>query len=358
MSAQSLLEFIFTLAALIIIHEFGHFIVCRLCKVEVEEFGLGFPPRMLNLFTAGGTRFTLNWLPFGGFVRPKGENDPSIPRGLAAANPWKRIAVYLAGPGMNILVGIILYMVIFSKFGNPVPVENQVQIMAVAADSPAQQAGLQACDYFVKVNNQDITSTDQLQLLIKSNLGKSTSMVLQRGSQVYEANLIPRLNPPVGQGAIGISMSNPIQFQPIGLTAALPMGMTAVYNYGHELVTLPGRMIRGQIPPDQGRLVGFKGMYDMYQEVSQSNTGNCTPRLMNILAFFAAITTSLGLLNLLPVPALDGGRIIFVLPEIIIRRRIPQEYENWINVVSFSLLLLVILYINLQDFINPIVFPK
>ena len=79
---------------------------------------------------------------------------------------------------------------------------------------------------------------------------------------------------------------------------------------------------------------------------------------MNILAFFAAITTSLGLLNLLPVPALDGGRIMFVLPEIIIRRRIPQEYENWINVVSFTLLLLVILYINLQDFINPIVLPK
>jgi regulator of sigma E protease len=136
------------------------------------------------------------------------------------------------------------------------------------------------------------------------------------------------------------------------------MGMTAVYNYGHELVTLPGRMIRGQIPADQGRLVGFKGMYDMYQEVSQSNPSNCTPRLMNILAFFAAITTSLGLLNLLPVPALDGGRIMFVLPEIIIRRRIPQQYENWINVVSFTLLLLLILYINLQDFINPIVLPK
>jgi regulator of sigma E protease len=90
--------FVAALAGLILIHEFGHFVAARLMKIEVEEFGLGFPPRLVTLFTWKETRFSLNWIPLGGFVRPKGENDPSIPDGLAAANPWKRLFVLFAGP--------------------------------------------------------------------------------------------------------------------------------------------------------------------------------------------------------------------------------------------------------------------
>ena len=98
-----IIELAAALGALIIIHEFGHFIVSRLFKIEVEEFGIGFPPRMLTLFKAAGTKFTLNWIPLGGFVRPKGENDPEVPGGLAAASPWIRLAVLLAGPLSNLL---------------------------------------------------------------------------------------------------------------------------------------------------------------------------------------------------------------------------------------------------------------
>ncbi|MGB9639805.1 MAG: site-2 protease family protein, partial [Anaerolineales bacterium] len=103
-----LLTFIGGIALLIILHEFGHFLAAKLLKVDVEEFGIGFPPRILKLFTAGGTEFTLNWIPLGGFVRIKGENDPDVPGGLAAANPWIRFAVISAGPITNILIGIIL----------------------------------------------------------------------------------------------------------------------------------------------------------------------------------------------------------------------------------------------------------
>src|SRR4030043_1422295 len=110
MTFQLIVEFIFALGALIFIHEFGHFIACKLLKIEVEEFGFGYPPRALKLFTLGGTKFTLNWIPFGGFVRPKGENDPSIAGGMAAASPWKRIAVLLAGPTMNLLTAVILFI--------------------------------------------------------------------------------------------------------------------------------------------------------------------------------------------------------------------------------------------------------
>ena len=103
MTIQLIIEFIIALAMLIFVHELGHFIICKLLKIEVEEFGFGYPPRALTIFERGGTKFTLNWLPFGGFVRPKGENDPSIAGGMAAASPWKRIAVLLAGPTMNLL---------------------------------------------------------------------------------------------------------------------------------------------------------------------------------------------------------------------------------------------------------------
>jgi regulator of sigma E protease len=115
-----LFQFIVGLVALILLHEFGHFIVARLMKVQIEEFGIGFPPRIVKLFEAGGTEFTLNWIPLGGFVRPKGENDPSVPGGLAASSPWVRLGVLLAGPGMNLLIGVLLGILLFYSLGDPI----------------------------------------------------------------------------------------------------------------------------------------------------------------------------------------------------------------------------------------------
>src|SRR4030042_2361205 len=138
MTAQLIIEFIIALGALIFIHEFGHFIVCKLLKIEVEEFGFGIPPRALTLFERGGTKFTLNWLPLGGFVRPKGENDPTIPGSFAAANPWKRVAVFLAGPTMNLLTAIILFITIYGIIGY-LPDRNRVQLVDLAPKSPAAE---------------------------------------------------------------------------------------------------------------------------------------------------------------------------------------------------------------------------
>src|SRR5574339_323826 len=112
--------FILAFGGIVLIHEFGHFMAARLVKVEVEEFGIGLPtPGAITLFTWQGTRFTLNWLPFGGFVRPKGENDPTIEGGLAAANPWKRLFVLVAGPLMNLLTAVIIYSFVFNNAGVP-----------------------------------------------------------------------------------------------------------------------------------------------------------------------------------------------------------------------------------------------
>lgn len=346
-------QFVGALAALIIIHELGHFIVARLLKVEVEEFGIGFPPRVVTLFHAWGTRFSLNLLPFGGFVRPKGENDPSVPGGLAASSPWVRLSVLLAGPVANLVVGVALYALIFSKIG--MPITDQVQIMEVAINSPAAQAGLLPGDLILAVDDSKINSTEALHDAIYASLDQPTRITYLRNEQEGETTLVPRSQPPEGEGAIGIVMGNPTKS--VSMLTALPVGFTAVFEHGRELLAFPVRMIRGQTAPEEGRLVGFKGMFDIYQQVRQSEPTPNIPASVNVLGFFATITISLGILNLLPIPALDGGRILFVLPEIVLGRRIPPRYENAINLVSFAMLLMLLLFINLQDFLNPIKLP-
>lgn len=348
-----IVTFVAALAGLILIHELGHFLAARLMKIEVEEFGLGFPPRLVTLFTWKETRFSLNWIPLGGFVRPKGENDPSIPGGLAAANPWKRLFVLGAGPFANLLVGAVLITMIISQVG--VPIADQVQILEVVPNTPASAAGLLAGDLILEVGGVRVKSTAGLHDAIYSNLDQPVELVYSRAGTTGSVILTPRSKPPEGQGAIGITMGNPTR--QVSLLAAIPMSASAVFEQGRQLLAFPVRMIRGQTSPEEGRLVGLKGMFDIYQEVRQSEPLPSIPQSVTIMSFFATISISLGVLNLLPIPALDGGRILFTLPEIILRRRIPPRYENAINLVSFALLIGLLLFVNLQDFLNPISLP-
>ena len=336
-----LLEFVLGLDALIFIHELGHFIAARLLKVEVEEFGFGFPPRLMKLFEHKGTVFSLNWIPLGGFVRPKGENDPSVPGGLAAASPWVRLGVLFAGPMMNIFVGILLGILLFYTLGDRVL--DKVLVQTVSPQSPAAEAGLQQGDLFISVNGEPIDSVQKLQTLVAENMGKTITIVLQRAGEFITVELTPRANPPEGQGPMGVGLDNPTR--PVGLATASYRGVYAAFENVRGILLLPVRMLRGQATPEEGRLVGYKGMFDIYQ------------RIQSPLWFFMMISISLGIMNLLPLPALDGGRILLTLPEILVRRRVPAKYENAIHMIGFTLLLLLLIYINLQDFINPIQLP-
>ena len=353
MTAQLIIEFIIALGALIFIHEFGHFIVCKLLKIEVEEFGFGIPPRALTLFERGGTKFTLNWLPLGGFVRPKGENDPTIPGSFASHKPWKRIAVFLAGPTMNLLTALILFVSIYGIIGS-LPDRNRVQLVDVAPNSPASEAGLVAGDILVNVGGTDIHSLDAVRAVIYANLGKPLDLTYERDGATHEITVTPLTNPGTS-GAVGIYMSYPMM--PFTLSAAIPEGFTSLYEYCKELFSMLGRVIQGQANPSEGRLIGLKGMFDLYSSVRDTAGAPGVPQIVNVMVFIASISISLGLMNLLPIPALDGGRILFVLPELIIHRRIPQKYEMVVNFVSFALLILLMLFINLQDFIHPITSP-
>mgnify|MGYP000542523149 CR=1 FL=1 len=336
-----LMQFIGGLAILIIVHELGHFLSARALGVDVEEFGIGFPPRLVKLFKVGGTIFSINWIPLGGFVRLKGENDPSVPGGLAAASPWVRLGVLFAGPLMNLAVGVLLAIVFIYSLGEPVL--DRVQVQGVALGSPAEQAGLLAGDEILRVNGQEIDTVEQLHEIIYANLGQEVQITYLRGEQVGEVSLVPR-NPPPEEGAIGISMGYVVQ--PTTWAKAIPGGLRLAVDYGRSVLTLPFRILRGEISPEEGRPVGYKGMFDIYQQIR------------NPLWFFMVISMSLGIFNLLPIPALDGGRILFTLPEIVLRRRVPAQYENIIHLVGFALLILLLLYVNLQDFLNPVQLPK
>ena len=165
-----ILEFVIAFGLLVFLHELGHFLVTRLFGIEVEEFGFGYPPRLVKLFTWKGTDITLNWIPFGGFVRPKGENDPEIPDGLGAANPWKRLGVALAGPVMNLILGVVIFTIVFMKLG--MPQSSVVKIVDVNIDSPAEMAGILPEDIILRVNETTIDSMTALSDSVKANLGE------------------------------------------------------------------------------------------------------------------------------------------------------------------------------------------
>jgi len=355
--------FILAFGGMVLIHEFGHFIAARLNNIDVEEFGIGLPtPGALTLFTWKGTRFTLNWLPLGGFVRPKGENDPSVPGGLAAASPWKRLAVLFAGPTMNLLLAVVIYAIIFNLVG--VPDTTKVLIASVTPESPASAAGFQDGDIFISGNDQPITNYDQLRRIIDSSVDKPVSFVVNRNGEEVGLTATPHMNEIEKRAMIGVGLGVPFK-QKVSLGETLGLGFQYTGYSVRALLSLPAQLLRGTISPEQGRVIGLKGIYDVLQQsvshdMQASSNSSAAPastspvdQPVRTLELLASLTISLGVFNLFPFPALDGGRIIFVLPELIFRRRVSPQIENFVHGMGMAVLLLFMLYVNVMDFINP-----
>ncbi len=355
--ALLIVQVVFVIGLLIFFHELGHFIAARAVGIPVDEFGFGYPPRLAKIGEWKGTEITLNWIPFGGFVRPRGEADAEIEDGMAAAPAWKRLVIALAGPVMNFLIGILLLFIIYTAIG--VPASDQAMISQVAPDSPAMAAGLQEGDLITAVNGVPITSVEDLIVRVGEKQGEMITLTYQRGEQTETIQITPRLNPPEGEGAMGVGLSNPLKPMPVFQAVGYAFETTGFII--KETVMLPVRLIRGSVDPNLARPVGYKGIYDIYSQAvemdQETRMPTAQPLPVYTFTIIANISLALGITNLLPIPALDGGRILFTLPELIFKKRIPQKWENMVNTVSFILLILLMVVITVLDFTNPIVLP-
>ena len=347
------IEILAALALFILLHETGHFLACRLFGIEVEEFGIGLPPRAMTLFVRRGTLYTLNWLPLGGFVRPRGEGDPSVPGSIESASPWARMGMYLAGPLMNIIIGLLLFFLMFTLYGVPKSGDG-VQVSQVLPGSPAEQAGLQPCDVLTAVDGKPLTSLDEMVSYTHTHQGVPIEVTYLRGGAVQTVTITPRAAYPPDEGPLGITISHVMTFEKSSLGKAALLSVSFTGQTSMMVLSIPVHLLSGAVSYDEGRPVGFKGMIDAYSGIKSGNLMSCTPVGMNILYFLSSITLSLAMFNLLPFPALDGGRVMFLLPEILFKRRIPPAYENAVNMLGFLILLIFLLIINIQDFIHPV----
>ena len=355
-TAITILEFILAFGVLIFLHEFGHFIVARLSHIEVEEFGFGYPPRICKMFRLFGTDFTLNWIPFGGFCRMKGENgDINEPGSFMAATAWQRFFTLLGGPVMNLLLGMIMITFLITRAGMADP--TRVVITSVNDNSPAALASLQVGDIIEKIDGQSVQSLDSLSALVKDNLGKSTDLLLLRGSATVEVNLVPRVNPPTGEGSMGISVSNPTL--PVSFFQAVPAAFLSTADQGVQLIMIPVKLISCQIAPSSARMVSVKGLYDIFSQVktqdAQASTTTPSSAGLETLYYLAILSIALGYTNLLPIPALDGGHILFILPELLFHKRVRPELENRVHMIGYSILMILMVVLIINDIVNPVV---
>ena len=240
------------------------------------------------------------------------------------------------------------------------PNYSKVSIYQVGSDTPAETAGIQPGDILLSIKSTPIQSIDQVRDLVSQNLGQLITISLERDGQIIDVTVTPRENPPEGQGAVGIVMTNP--YEPVSFPKALSIGVQQTAFQIGQLLSLPGQLIKGTIAPEEARVVGPVGMYDIFSEAASldeetSNQENPTFPAVYVLQLAATISIALGFGNLLPLPALDGGRIIFILPELIFRKRIPPQWEATIHGVGFILLIALMIWITFQDIVNPITIP-
>lgn len=352
--------FFLILTPIILVHEYGHFIAARLSNIRVEEFGLGFPPRAATLFEQKGTKFTLNWIPLGGFVRPAGEDDSTVVDGFASAPKRARFLVLVAGSLANFVLAFLLFWGL-NLMPQELVDETQIAISTVSPESPAEAAGLQEGDVFVSINGESIGGDfEDLLAEVSENLGNQIPIVVSRGEEVVETRLRPRLPDEYapGDGAVGVRMVHPPTGEVLqyGMFQAAAVSLGDIWNIAYLTFEMPVRWFRGQIDSSEARFVSVVGISQMAGQATQQsvNTGD----VRYVVSLAGLISVALGFTNLLPIPALDGGRIIFVLLEAIRGRRIEPEYEERVHMIGMAFLLVLMVFLMAQDVINPIVPPS
>jgi len=345
----TLVSFFLLLLVLILAHELGHFFTAKLFKVKVEEFGIFLPPRIFS-FKKGETVYSLNAIPLGGFNKLAGEEDPSVPGSLASKKIPVRLLVLSAGSLMNIILPLILisiaYMIPhYESVNNIYTDKGEVLVLEVVANSPAANAGIKANDIIVNVNDETVFNVGDYERIIKANLGKEIIVEVKNAdSTTTEVKLTPQIDASPDQGATGVAITTAVKAS-YPFWKAIPEGAVGYWNVILLFKNGIVGMIKGAIPVN---LTGPVGIAQMTGEIVKTG-------IANLLLFAAVISLNLGIINIFPIPAMDGGRIVFVLLEWVRRgKRVSPKTEAIVHTIGFVLLMIAFLIIAYRDILRII----
>ena len=340
---------------LVFFHELGHFLTAKAYGVQVTEFGFGFPPRLIGV-RRGETLYSINLIPLGGFVRMVGENDPTHPRSLASRSLLQRFVVISAGAFMNILVPIVIFSALFMIPQNTLV--GQVQIQEVLPDSPAKEGGLRPGDVILRIDGHLVRNTRDLAYRIQLRLGAEMEWVVRRGSVLPTlgaspelasteiVHIVPRWDPPEGQGATGIMISTingHIVSQSYPFWEAIPKG---VIRIGEYLVQTKNGITQWIVGSAEAPGVGPIGIAQLTGEVAQNG-------VVPVLELTAFISISLAILNILPIPMLDGGHLLFLGIEWVRRgKRISPEKQGIAHLAGLAVMIFLFVLITYRDILR------
>jgi regulator of sigma E protease len=345
---MQVLIFLLTLSLLILIHELGHFFAAKAFGMEVEEFGIGFPPRVKKLFRWKGTLFSLNLLPIGGFVSIKGENFGHREKAsddMFWDRPiWQRAVVLLSGVFGNFVLGVVLFGIVYSVMGVPTQV-GKVKVVGVSEGSPAAKVGIKEGEII-----KGFTKTEDVISLIGEHKGEEIVLVLEGETEDREVKVVPRVSPPEGEGSLGVLLSDTelvkLPWWQMPFKGAV-VGTKEAYAWGKEIVKGLGGMLSGLVsgegvPED---VSGPVGIYKVSARVNEMGW-------LASLQFMAILSMNLAVLNILPIPALDGGRLVFLGLEMVIGKKIKNRIEGWVHGVGMIFLLGLMVLITIRDIIK------
>lgn len=340
-----ILPFIVVLGVLIFVHELGHFLAAKLSGIRVERFSIGFPPRLFGK-KIGDTDYCLSAIPFGGYVKMSGMIDESMdtdsikgePYEFMSKSVWTRMFVLFAGPLANILLAILIFTGAMYISGIPEAVGPIVG--RVVENMPAQAAGLQPGDVITRADTKEITTWDDLTQVIHGSPDREIVVEWQREGQLMSAKITPKLDKVLQYGLIGIEPKTEM-VRP-GIFKAITLGGKSAWNLTVMMVKSFGMLFSGEVSLKEG-LAGPVRIAQMTGDSAKSGIGS-------LLMFTALLSLNLGLLNLLPIPALDGGHLALFSVEAIIRKPISTRVRVVMQQVGMALLLALMLFVIFNDF--------
>ncbi len=337
---QTFIASIFVFGLLILVHELGHYFVARLTGIKVLELAIGFGPKLIG-WTKNDIDYSLRAIPLGGFCRLLGENpeEASEPESFPQQPLLSRAAVLLAGATMNLVLAIVIFFVIFF-FIVGVPNTDSSRIGYIVEDSPAEAVGLEAGDMITAIDSNPVEKWEDVLTLISAKPNEEIRLVIEREGAVKELAVVTEVGPEENRGMIGIGPE-------IQKFSFIPSARFSLERFGTVIYSI-FQVVTGQAPLD---VAGPVGIIFVIGEVAQTG-------FVNLLLLTALISISLGIMNLLPIPALDGGRLFFLLVEAIRGKRIDPEKEGFIHFIGFALLIMLILFITYQDVLRWVILPS